>query len=435
MVQFGIGEDTLQPPSISIPTKVYRDANGNFTSSVTDVVICPIVKGSIVDIDAFQYFLKLIYKSVLKQESDDSPIAWDTALSNIPFLLISHYSWTQFQQELLCRTAFEAMKLKHFVILPSSLANSFAYGSLQNCLIIDIGKFHTDVVPIMDYTPLTCFIRQITSGGNSINKNLQRALPNLTESQIEDLKRSDIYEILSQDIMDQYAIDNEDDEEGTLDVATIVTSGRDTREILEERERNKNKEKLDNSKLETNDFFDTDGNRITVSRQRFTGYEDLLKDVSKAVGQAMSQIDDITKLKAMWENVIIVGGTSHIKGFREALLSQLLKDHIVSEPEEELYKREVDAAAKLDSKQKKIGKVSTAPILNQIEYVQPPTTIMTPKFPEYFSEWKKIGFADITFLGAQILTKQVFGHSNNSFYVTREKYDELGPEAIWEVSF
>lgn len=137
----------------------------------------------------------------------------------------------------------------------------------------------------------------------------------------------------------------------------------------------------------------------------------------------------------MWENVIIVGGTSHIKGFREALLSQLLKDHIVSEPEEELYKREVDAAAKLDSKQKKIGKVSTAPILNQIEYVQPPTTIMTPKFPEYFSEWKKIGFADITFLGAQILTKQVFGHSNNSFYVTREKYDELGPEAIWEVSF
>ena len=235
--------------------------------------------------------------------------------------------------------------------------------------------------------------------------------------------------------MDQYAIDNEDDEEGTLDVATIVTSGRDTREILEERERNKNKEKLDNSKLETNDFFDTDGNRITVSRQRFTGYEDLLKDVSKAVGQAMSQIDDITKLKAMWENVIIVGGTSHIKGFREALLSQLLKDHIVSEPEEELYKREVDAAAKLDSKQKKIGKVSTAPILNQIEYVQPPTTIMTPKFPEYFSEWKKIGFADITFLGAQILTKQVFGHSNNSFYVTREKYDELGPEAIWEVSF
>ena len=117
------------------------------------------------------------------------------------------------------------------------------------------------------------------------------------------------------------------------------------------------------------------------------------------------------------------------------MLAKLLKDHLVVEPEDERVKREEDAKVKLASKQKKIGKFGTIPVLNQVEYVQVPTSISTPKFPEYFPEWKKIGFADITFLGAQILTKQVFGHLNNSFYVTREKYDELGPEAIWEVSF
>ncbi|CDO95399.1 unnamed protein product [Kluyveromyces dobzhanskii CBS 2104] len=353
LVQFGIGEDTLQPPSISIPTKVYRDANGEFTPSVTDDIMYPIEKGSISDIDAFQYFLKLIYKSVLKEQSDDSPIAWDTTLSNIPFLLISHHSWTQQQQELLCRHAFEAMKLNHFVVLPSALATSFAYGSLQNCLVMDIGKSHTDIIPIVDYTPLTCFIRQIAAGGDSINLSLKKLLPNLTESQIDALKKSDIYEILSQDILDQYGANNGDDDEGALDVATIVTSGRDTREILEERERNKTQEKQENSKLETNDFLDIDGNRVTVGRQRFSGYEDLIKFVSKSAGQVMSQIDDITKLKAMWENVVIVGGTSHIKGFREALLAQLIKDHIVAEPEEERNEREREAAVKLDSKQKK----------------------------------------------------------------------------------
>lgn len=435
LVQFGIGEDTLQPPTISIPTKVYRDANGSFTSKETEDVVFPIEDGSIVDIDAFQYLLKLIYKSVLKQQSEDSPIAWDTTLSNIPFLLISHHSWTQFQEELLCRHVFESMKLNHFAILPSSLASSFAFGSLQNCIVLDIGKQHTDVIPIMDYTPLTCFTRQIPVGGDLINEHLSDVLPNLSKSQIEDLKRSDIYEILPQDILDRYGVNKKDDDDGALDVAAIVTSGRDTREILEERENSKTHEKKENSELESNTFFDSNGNSITVGRQRFTGYEELISKISKATGEVMNQIDDIPKLKSMWENVIIVGGTTHIKGFREALLAQLLSDHIVTEPEEERLQREEEEKKKNSANQKKFGKVANLPSLNQIEYVQPPSIILTPKFPDYFPEWKKIGFTDVTFLGAQILTKQVFGHSNTSFYVTREKYEELGPEAIWEVSF
>lgn len=52
----------------------------------------------------------------------------------------------------------------------------------------------------------------------------------------------------------------------------------------------------------------------------------------------LDNIDDINKAKAVWENIIIVGGTTSISGFKEALLGQLLKDHLIIEPEEEKSK-------------------------------------------------------------------------------------------------
>lgn len=436
-MQFGIGEDTLQPPSISIPTKVYKDNGGAYTAAITEDVVYPINKGSIQDLEAFKYFIMLIYRSVLKEQSEENPVAWDTTLSNIPFLLISHHSWTQAQQEYLTRFVFEVMKINHFLVLPSALSNSFAFGSIQNCLIIDIGKQHTDLIPVMDYSQLQCFTRQISVGGQSINENLSELLPNLSHDQVEDLKCSEIYEILSNDEMERFAFSNggTQDDEGALDVAAIVTSGRDTREILEERERTKDNKKLDNAKMETNTFFDRNENAITVGKQRFQGWDTLVQQISKATGQVLSQIDDIPKLRAMWENVIIVGGTSHIRGFKEVLIGQLLKDHLVSEPEKERLKREEDAKALLANKQKKLNKYGTGSVITQMEYSQVPTVILPPKAPEYFPEWKKLGFSDVTFLGAQVLSKQVFGHVNSSFYVTRESYDEHGPEALWQVSF
>lgn len=48
--------------------------------------------------------------------------------------------------------------------------------------------------------------------------------------------------------------ENDDEDEGTLNVAEIITSGRDTREVLEERERGQKVKNVKNSDLEFNTF-------------------------------------------------------------------------------------------------------------------------------------------------------------------------------------
>lgn len=68
-----------------------------------------------------------------------------------------------------------------------------------------------------------------------------------------------------------------------------------------------------------------------------------------------------------------------------------------------------------------------------IEYNQVPNSIKLAKYPEYFPNWKKHGYAEIPFLGAQIVAKQIFTHSRDVLYVTREKYEEVGPSCIWDI--
>ncbi|AET38048.1 Arp9p Ecym_2306 [Eremothecium cymbalariae DBVPG len=405
-------------------------------------MIYPINNGSITNLDAFLYFLKAIYKSVLQQRIKENPEGWEAQVSNIPMFLITHYSWSQSEQEILTQFVFESMKLNNFMIMPNSLATSYAFGSLQNCVVIDIGGAHTDIIPIVDYTPLEYLAYSAPVGGDAINAKLASFLPGWSAASIEDLKRSSVFEVLSKDAKDKSKFNfNEDEEaseedEGALDVAAIITSGRDTREILEERERNKNKEQVSNSQLETNSFVDRDGNDVTVGKQRFQGCDDLIKEISRACGMVLSQIDEGSRCKAVWENVLISGGTSEIAGFREALLTQLCEDHLIYEPDHERQQREQDLMANMPKQRKNKfigGAVAQSGFLNSLEYAQSPNIIKAPKFPEYFTEWKKHGYGEVAFLGAQIVSKQVFGHSNDTFYVTRGKYDDKGPSVIWDV--
>ncbi|AAS50854.1 ABR084Wp [Eremothecium gossypii ATCC 10895] len=445
LVQFGIGEETFVPPSWEVPTRVYRDEEGQLTSFESAEVVYPIVDGRIADLDGLLYFLKLIYKSILSHWIAEHPDTWEAHASNIPMLLLTHYSWSQREQELITQYVFEEMRLNHFMVVPAALSISYAFGSIQNCLVIDIGATHTDIVPIVDYVPLDYMAYSAPIGGDDINAKLATLLPGWSPEQIEDLKKSPIFEVLSKDAKDQSrfnfdddAADGEDNDEGTLDVAAIVTSGRDTREILEERERNKNKEQVSNSQLETNVFADRTGKQINVGKQRFQGCDDLLKGISQACGMVLAQIDEIPKNRAIWENILIAGATSEITGFREALLTQLCEDNLVLEPEGEKHQREQDMMASMPKqrKNKYIGSASVSGgFLTSLEYLQSPTIIKSPKFPDYFTEWKKHGYGEVAFLGAQIVSKQVFGHSNDSFFMTRDKYDEKGPAIIWDVCF
>ncbi|SCU86253.1 LAMI_0D01112g1_1 [Lachancea mirantina] len=437
LVQFGIREETFHLPQLEIPTEVYQK-DGKFFSKNYDgdcQVVKPIKDGKIQDLNALLFFLKLIYRSILAEKSGGGARSdvFETELANIPMLLISSVHWTQSQLERITQFVFEQLQINNFMFLPSPLATSYALGSLQNCIVIDIHASGTEVVPIMDYVQLTHLMTNINVGGNSINEDLAKLLPQWDADRIEDLKRSPIFEVLSEDAKQSSAFDfQEGVDEGALDVAALVTSDRDTRELLEERERKKAQDQVGNAQRETNTFTDRSGQQVVIGKQRFQGCDVLIGKISTAVGLAASQIDDFHKLRAMWENVMIVGGTSSIPGFKEALLHRLCVDHLVQEPQEEKQKREQELMSQAANKRK--TKFSSS-FVNAIDYVQIPSVIKIAKYPEYFPEWKRHGFSEVPFLGAQIVTKQVFGHSNESFYVTRDKYEKKGPSAIWDVTF
>ncbi|CAB4256435.1 similar to Saccharomyces cerevisiae YMR033W ARP9 Component of both the SWI/SNF and RSC chromatin remodeling complexes [Maudiozyma barnettii] len=455
LVQFGVNDETFMIPDYKIPSCIYKDSTtGNYLSSKDDgnsniETIYPIVNGEIKDIEAFLQLLKTIYGSVLAEKSKNNPNAFDIELANIPLLLITQHSWSQFQLEKITHFIFEELKINYMMLLPTAVATAYAMVSLQNCCVIDIGGNHTDIIPIVDYTAMNHLTSSLSIGGNSITETLKdKYLPQLSLDQIESLKKSNIFEVLTdnavrkryQDDLENSITNGDGNDEDIINVADLVTSGRDAREVLEERERSKKEKNVSNAELEYNYYWDTNGNNIKVGKERFQGCEQLINSISRRVGITLSQISDTSKLKAVWENIVIIGGTSSIQGFKEELLNRLIENHLITEPETEMEERE-DAhrdPTETGNNKKKATKafqnMITSAIQN-IDYVQAPSVIRLAKYAEYFPEWKKYGYAEIQFLGGQVVAKQVFTHSRDVYYVTRENYDKFGPTCIWDVEF
>lgn len=460
LVQLGINDETFMIPDWKVPSRIYRERlTGHYFSQMPpersadpDVeTVYPIVNGEIRDLDAFLQLLRTIYGSVLAEKSSENPGAFDLELATVPLLLITHHSWSQLQLETIARFVFEDLKMAGLVLLPTSLAAAYAMISLQNCCVIDIGANRTSVLPVVDFTPMNHLASTLSVGGNLINETLHSThLPQLNEEQIEALKKSAVFEVLSDEGMRKRHQDslngadgaghdaNEDD---VINIADIVTSGRDTREVLEERERAKKEKNVPNAELEFNYFWDSKGNNIKVGKQRFQGCDPLIEQISRRVGITLSQISDVAKTRAIWENIIVIGGTSFIPGFKEKLIDRLVEDHLIEEPEHERAKREEDEngdSAGSRSNRKKNHKAFQNIIASSIptvEYTQAPTAIKLAKYAEYFPEWKKYGYGEIQFLGGQVVAKQVFTHSRDVFYVTRESYNKYGPSCIWDTEF
>lgn len=375
-------------------------------------MIYPIIKGKIVNINAFNFFLKLIYKSILSKNPN---------INNIPFLLLSSAGWSRLDIEYITQYVFESMELNAFTVIPSSLTTVYAYGAQPNGVIIDIGFDKTEITPVVDYEVVNHAKKTLDVGGNDINKQLSKLLPNLTSSQIESLKKSSIYEVLNDEDKQNsfFGKDgfHQDEDDNEFDVAAIVTSGR-TREILEEREK-KGENSIPNSQLEKNSFIDQDDNEITIGKERFKGCENLISTISTKVHDCLTKIVDLSKRQECWDHILIVGKTSKLKGFIDSLNAQLIEDHLIGK---ELQENPAQAAFQTTS-------------TSSIVYNQIPNSIKFGKMPEYFPEWKKAGYANGFFLGGQIVSKQIFGTNNEHFFVTRQSYNDKGPLAIWETSF
>lgn len=455
LVQFGLNDETFTVPEFEIPTKIYKsidDENKYYSSEeYRTLEVSPIRNGSIANLPAFLQFLKIIYGSVLSKAREDIKAAMTSEayignspdLTNIAVMIVSQSSWSTLEQERITQFCFEHLKMNNLLFVQSSLATTYALISQPNSIIIDIGANHTDIIPIIDYMALNHVSSKMPFGGNHINETLKRLLPQFDDETIEILKKSNIFEVVNDDMKKLHSIGilsgskNDDEEEGSLNVVDIVTSGRDTREVLAEREEKKHEKhkNLTNTDLEFNTFWDKNGKEVTVGKERFQGCDDLIVKISEMVGFVMENVQDQSKVKSAWDNLIITGATSSIEGFKEGLLAQLIKDHLIIEPEEEKNKREQDVLDSLPAYKRNRSKFMDSSFVPAVEYTQVPTVIKLSKYPDYFPNWKKHGYAEIPFLGAQIVAKQVFTHSRDILYITREKYEEIGPSCIWDIEF
>jgi actin-related protein 9 len=395
--------------------------------------VYPIRNGAIVDQKAFHYFIKLVYKSIARP-------GYPTAL-----LLASSSRWTRPQIELLTQYVFETVRVPGFSLVPSGLAAAFAF-ALQDALIIDIGHGKTEITPVLEFAVVSQAQKVIDFGSSNINLELSKLLPELTVQQIEDLKKSPIYEVLSEDDtknswFGQQETNRSTEEDGVIDVAAIVASGR-TREILAERERQKanptDQPEQSNIDREFNTFTDSNGKSIEVGKQRFHGTEALIEQITLEVGKVVQKIDQVNRRQDLWDNLVILGRGSSVKGFKDALVSSLNTRYLINRPTtySELPSTfNTGHNTPLGGTPMYNGGGGNSLHLAQAHqgHGQSPTSVRPAKMPEYFPDWKGRGWEDAAFLGIEIAARPIFTGSVENTFVSKNDYNEVGPTAIWDI--
>jgi actin-related protein 9 len=116
-----------------------------------------------------------------------------------PILLIAQPAWTAQDHEALTQFFFEKFKTPAFCIMDSALAVSYAYG-VQNATVIDIGYQKVDVTAVSDFTVqhVGRTIALTNSGGDAMTSRLFELLgpKGWTKDMCEQLKKSSFCEIL-----------------------------------------------------------------------------------------------------------------------------------------------------------------------------------------------------------------------------------------------
>ena len=186
--------DSLSPPQFKIPSVVYRNTTTNeFQSTSNDQTteIYPIVQNKIVNLDAFNHLLKIILQSII----NDHPTV---TINQIPMLLIiPSLTWSRNSLEYITKYVIESLEITAFNIVDLSLAATFGAGQLTSSTVVYVDHENIQVVPVVGYQAIK-FAGKIVNneGGITINRELKKLFPNLSESQLEDLKESGIYEVL-----------------------------------------------------------------------------------------------------------------------------------------------------------------------------------------------------------------------------------------------
>ncbi|EXJ80950.1 hypothetical protein A1O3_07238 [Capronia epimyces CBS 606.96] len=313
---------------------------------------------------------------------------------------------------------------------------------------------------------------------------------------------------------------NEEENDGVLDVAAIVARD-NAAELLARREKEKAEKaaakkgaaadglkivRLRNSERERASFTyvdflpieepaTTDGEQkgrkrkreIEVGVERFMAGtplpgvgEGVIDTIAEAIHHAVLSVPDIALRSTLWENLIILGNGSRIRGFTPSLLSVLHTRYVLSPSTATIFTSELPSnfttpvatpgtntpipgqgghtlhhpgphgvnpllvAATKNMMQPnqhlpvpgQPGSVLD-PGIHHIHrgFSQTPNSIKMVKAPDYFPEWKDPsvhGMEEAGFLGAQVAAKVVFivDQGNSKGFLTRSEYNELGPTGI-----
>ncbi|KIW66965.1 hypothetical protein PV04_06245 [Phialophora macrospora] len=322
----------------------------------------------------------------------------------------------------------------------------------------------------------------------------------------------------------------EDEDDGVLDVAAIVARD-NAAEVLAKREREKAEKaaakksaaaegprpiRLRNSERERATFtyveyvpLDEESateqplsrkrkREIDVGVERFMAAipppgtcDGIIEVISEAIHHAVLSVPDISQRPSLWDNLIILGNGSRIRGFIPALLAAISSRYILSPSTATIFTSELPsnfttpvatpgtntpvpgqgnhplhhpaghgvnpllvAATKnmMQPNSQHLAVPGTAtgigtpaaldpnnPLSSHYHrgHSQTPTSIKTVKPPEYFPEWKNpavAGMEEASFLGAQVAAKVVFivDQGNSKGFLSRSEYNELGPSGIHE---
>ncbi|KAK4553522.1 Actin-like protein arp9 (SWI/SNF complex component arp9) [Recurvomyces mirabilis] len=217
---------------------------------------------------------------------------------------------------------------------------------------------------------------------------------------------------------------------------------------------------------------------IEVGLERFQaasgGATDRLAD---AIYRTIQSCSDSNRRSELWECMIFVGNGGKVRGFKEALLETLQKKYIISPSSATIFTSELPsnlstpmatgantpmpqlpgqhhgqgvnplllAATTAQNPQLHPSSSSGLGQLNQsavhFSHAQTPTSIKLAKIPEYFPEWKEVGYDEATFLGAQVAARVLFiadsaaaaSGGGSKGYMSRTDYNESGPMGIHEV--
>ncbi|KAJ8102025.1 actin-domain-containing protein [Lipomyces tetrasporus] len=430
-VQYGLPE-SLTPAQKAFPTRVYNTVNGDGKVSFSlegaeSDAIYPIRRGEIRHMEALLYLIETCYRTTTNAQTD-SPFA--------PILLTCNSEWQPKQIEEIITYMFKKVHVPAITIIPEALATLYAYG-LQIACVVNVGEDKTEITPIIDFNIVESAQAVVEIGGKDINIALQSLLPKLQPYQIEELKKSPIYEVLSDKSMSFFGepsapATSSGDDEGVIDVAAIVADG-NAREILAQREQKKSSKQSEqkNSEMARNSFIDSKGQKVEVGTERFLGTEDMIERLAHEIGNVIGKLDDIARRGDCWENIILVGGPTAIKGFVDAVLLSLQEHFLITRGT--TYS---ELPSGLNTPGYGTPPATPAVYGQTLGHGQVPTTIRITKMADYFIGWKGHTWEDAPFLGSQIAAKQIFTPgiaSIDGAYISREDFAERGAREIWNL--